>query len=96
MKDEYGGTAIYEFIGLKSKMYSISDVNNYEKSTQTAHNSSIKFDNYEDTLLNKKLLRHLMRGIKSKNQNITTYEKNKISISCYDNKRYVLLDGINT
>ena len=96
MKDEYGGTAICEFIGLKSKMYSISGVNNYEKSTQTAHNSSIKFDNYEDTLLNKKLLRHLMRGIKSKNQNITTYEKNKISISCYDNKRYVLLDGINT
>ena len=96
MKDEYGGTAICEFIGLKSKMYSISDVNNYEKSTQTVHNSSIKFDNYEDTLLNKKLLRHLMRGIKSKNQNITTYEKNKISISCYDNKRYVLLDGINT
>ena len=27
MKDEYGGTHIYEFIGLKSKMYSIRDVN---------------------------------------------------------------------
>ena len=23
MKDEYGGTIIYQFIGLKSKMYSI-------------------------------------------------------------------------
>ena len=32
MKDEYGGTAIYEFIGTKSKMYSIRDINNCEKS----------------------------------------------------------------
>ena len=32
MKDEYGGTAIYEYIGLKSKMYSICDIHNDEKS----------------------------------------------------------------
>ena len=31
MKDEYGGTAIYEFVGPKPKMYSILDVNNCEK-----------------------------------------------------------------
>ena len=29
--NEYGGTAIYEFIGKKSKMYSICDINNCEK-----------------------------------------------------------------
>ena len=33
MKDEDGGTTIYEFIGLKSKMYSICDVKCNEKST---------------------------------------------------------------
>ena len=27
MKNEYGGTPIYEFIGLGSKMYSICDIN---------------------------------------------------------------------
>ena len=96
MKDEYGGTAIYVFIGLKSKMYSILDVNNYEKSAHKGHNLSIKFDNYKDTLFSKKVFGHLMRGIKSKDHNITTYEKNKISTSCYDDKRYILLDGINT
>ena len=37
-----------------------------------------------------------MRGIKSKDHNIPTYEKNKISTFCYDDKRYILLDGINT
>ena len=32
MKNEYGGTALYKFIGTKSKMYSICDVNNSQKS----------------------------------------------------------------
>ena len=36
-----------------------------------------------------------MRGIKSKH-NITTYEKNKISLSWSDDKRHILKDGINT
>ena len=31
MKDEYGGNMIIEFIGVRSKMYSILDANNNEK-----------------------------------------------------------------
>ena len=37
-----------------------------------------------------------MWGIKSKNHNLGTYETNKISLSCFDDKRYILKDGINT
>ena len=37
-----------------------------------------------------------MKGIKSKNHNIGTYEDNKISISCFDDKRFILENGINT
>ena len=37
-----------------------------------------------------------MKGIKSKNHNIGTYEDNKISISCFDDKRYILENGTNT
>ena len=37
-----------------------------------------------------------MRGIKSKNHNPGTYETNKISLSCFDDKRYILKNGINT
>ena len=37
-----------------------------------------------------------MRGIKPKNHNLGTYEANKISLSCFDNKLYILHDGINT
>ena len=54
MKDGYGGTSIYEFIGLKSKMYSICDITKKEKSTYKGHNSNIKYDDFKDTHSNKK------------------------------------------
>ena len=44
----------------------------------------------------KKTLRHAMRGIKSKDHNLGTYEINKISLSCFDDKRYILKNGIYT
>ena len=37
-----------------------------------------------------------MRGIKSKNHNLGTNETNKISLSCFDDERYILKNGINT
>ena len=96
MKDKYGGNVIKEFIGLRSKMYSILDTKINEKSTHKGHNSYIKYGEFCDTIFNKKVLRHKMRGIKSKNHNLITYESNKTSTSCFDDKRYILNDGINT
>ena len=37
-----------------------------------------------------------MKRIQSKNQKLGTYEIDKISLSCFDDKRYVLDDGIYT
>ena len=54
MKDEYGGTPIYE--NLKSKMYSICDVKNNEKSILKGHNSYISNNEYRDVLQHKKFL----------------------------------------
>ena len=84
MKDEYGGTAIYDFPGTKSKIYSIRDVNNYEKSVHKGHNSLIKNEEFKDVHFNKKVIRHKMSGFKSINHKIYTYESNKTSLSCYD------------
>ena len=43
----------------------------------------------------KKLLDIKWKGYKLKNK-IGTYEVDKISLSCFDDKRYVLDDGVNT
>ena len=44
----------------------------------------------------KKLTRHKIRTIQSEKHKIRTYEVNKISLSCFDHKRFVLDDGIHT
>ena len=79
MKDEYGWKSILKFVGLKSKMYSILDESNYEKSTSKGHNAFIEFQEFYHTLFKKKILRHTMRRIKSKNHNLGTNVTNKRS-----------------
>ena len=37
-----------------------------------------------------------MKRIQSKLHQVGTYDLNKISLSCFDDKRFVLDDGINT
>ena len=55
-----------------------------------------EFNEFKDTLFNKKLLRHKMRKIQGKKHKMGTYKINKISLSCFDDKRFVLNDGIHT
>ena len=95
-KDEYGGTPIYEFVWLGSKMYSICYINKKGKSTHKGHNSFISNSQFYDSFFNKKNFRHKMRGIKSTKHKLFTYENNKVSTSCFDDKRYILFDRINT
>ena len=77
-------------------MYSILDESNNEKSTNKGHNAFIEFQEFHDTLFQKKILRHTVREMKSKNHNVDTYETNKIFLSRFDDKRYILRNGINT
>ena len=44
----------------------------------------------------KKIIRHKIRRIQSKKHKLGTYEIDKISLSCFEDKRYVLDDGIRT
>ena len=55
-----------------------------------------EFNEFKDTLFNKKVLRHKMRRIQGKKHKMGTYKINKISLSVFDNKRFVLNDGIHT
>ena len=51
---------------------------------------------FKDVLFNKKIIRNKMKRIQSKKHKLGTYETDKISLSCFDDKRYVLDDGIHT
>ena len=96
MKDEFGGKSTVKCVDLKSKIYSILDESNNKKSTSKGLNAFIEFQEFNATLFKKKILRHTMKGIKSKNHNIGIYETKKRSLSCFDDKRYILKNGINT
>ena len=97
MKDESEGKIIDdEFVGLKSKIYSMKNIYGKESNTAKGVNIATEFNEFKDTLFNKKVLRHKMRRIQGKKHKMGTYEINKISLSVFDDKRFVLNDGIHT
>ena len=46
--------------------------------------------------LTKKMITRKLKRIQSKLHRIGTYKGSKISLSCFDNKRYILDDSINS
>ena len=96
MKYEFGGIIVSEFVGLNSKMYSIKKIDGKEHNTAKGVNIATEFDNFKDVLFNKKIIRQKMKRIQSKKHKLGTYEIDKIPLSCFDDKRYVLDDGIQT
>ena len=59
-------------------------------------NIATEFNEFRGTLFNKKVVRHKIKRIQGKKHKIGTYEINKMSLSCFDDKRFVLDDGIHT
>ena len=70
MKDESKGKINDEFVGLKSKMQSIQNINGNENKTGKGVNEyvvkNIKHEEYIDVLFNKKVVRHNMERSQSK------------------------------
>ena len=97
-KDEAAGVPICQFIGLRSKMYSyIKDNNEGGKTAKGIKKNVIKnnitHENYKDILFNDKQMYHRMKTIRSDNHELNSYEINKVSLSCFDDKRYIHEDG---
>ena len=100
-KDEAAGVPIYEFIGLRSKMYSY--IKDNQKGGKTAKGikknvikKDIKHENYKDTLFNNKQMFHKMKTMRSDKHQLESYEINKVSLSCFDDKKYIHEDGITS
>ena len=96
MKDKSEEKIFDEFDGLKSKMYSMKNIGDKESNTTNRVNIATEFNEFKDTLFNKKITRHKMRRIPGTKHKMGTYEINKISLSVLDGKRFVLNDGIHT
>ena len=99
-KDEAAGQLIIEFVGLKSKMYSYKTEKKNNKTAKGVKKNVIKKDiihsDYLDCLQNNQIMQHNMRTIRSDHYVISSYQINKTSLSCYDDKRYILDDGITS
>ena len=96
MKDESEGKIIDDFVVLKSKLYSMKNIDGKEFNTAKGVNIAIEFNEFKDTLFNKKIIRHKMRRIQGKKHKMGTHKMNKMSLSVFDDKRFVLDDGIHT
>ena len=98
-KDEACGVPIVEFIGLKSKMYSY--IKSDEKGGKTAKGinvikNNIKHEDYKNVLLNNEQMHHKMKTIRSQRHQLGSYEINKVSLSCFDDKRYIHDNGTSS
>ena len=101
MKDECAGTPISEYVGLRSKMYSIlkADEKNIRKAKGVKKNvvkKQIKHEQYKQVLFSKEQMWHGMNILRSEGHEIYGMHVNKISLSPFDSKRWIADDGINT
>ena len=100
-KDECNGTAPLEFVGLRSKMYSLLVSRKQTKLTAKGVKkcfvkNHINHDMFLHTLRNKTCTTAQFLSFRSRNHVISTIENSKICLSSFDDKRYLLSDGVNS
>ena len=95
VKDEFGGIVVNEFVGLKSKMYSMKKFDGKECNTAKRVRIATEFNKFKDVLFSKKITRHKMKKIQSKKHKLGTYEIGEIyhvlTIYVLDNGIYTLV-----
>ena len=99
IKDEIKGKIINESVGLKLQIYSLINIDVEENKKEKGDDKNIvkntRHKEYVDVLFNKKI-RDKMKRIQIKLHRIGTYDVCKISLSYFDDKRYILDDVINS
>ena len=87
VKDEFVRVIVIEFVGLKSKMFSMKKIDGKECNTAKGVSIAIEFDEFKDVLFNEKIIRHKIKIIHSKKHKLGTHEIDKIFLSCFDDKK---------
>ena len=100
MKDECGGRIIIEFIGLRSKLYSILMEDDLIKKCKGIKKNVIKdeitFEDYKNCLFGEKELKRKMNLIVHKKHNLYTECVQKVALSSNDDKRIILENKVDT
>ena len=73
----------------------MKNIHGKESNTTKGVNIATDFNEFQDTLFNKKVLRHKMRKIQGKKHKMGTCEISKMLLSVFGNKKFVLIDGIH-
>ena len=100
-KDETCGVPIVEFVGLRSKMYSILLADGSSKNTakgiqQHFSKTNLKHELYRKCLEEEVQTQAQYNSIRSFKHQLYTIHQNKIALSSYDDKRYLLKDSYDT
>ena len=100
-KDETSGLPIKEFIGLRSKMYSVWLDNETEKKTakgvvKSVIKKELSHATYKNILETSGKMYSNMKVIRSQKHQIYTMEIKKVSLSAYDDKRWIKDDGLSS
>ena len=102
MKNEVAGTDIKEFRGLRLKCYAYTTTD--DKVTKKAKGvkrqiveEELTYQDYKNIVVNpkKRIFKHF-NNIESIKHHVITAKKRKLALSAFDDKRYILDDGINT
>ena len=101
MKDECAGRPILQYVGLRPKMYSILEDNgsNNKKAKGVKKyvvKKQIKHEQFKQCLFNQKTFIHGMDIFRSVGHIIYEQHMNKISLSPFDSKWFILYNGVDT
>ena len=97
-KDEMGGKYILEFVGLRAKMYSILKADGNSKATAkgvigVVKEKLITHENYRQTLFHKKNMSHTGTKILQDRHHLYKADVKKISLSPFNDKKYIIREG---
>ena len=98
-KSETGSDIITEFVGIRSKMYCMKTQSNstIAKQKGVPTNKQVRdINEYKDVLFNDKQTEVNFNRIGSKKMDIYTINQDKKALKNFDDKSYIMNDGINT
>ena len=100
-KDELGGEPIISYAGPRAKLYSYLTLSNIEEKKakgikKYAIKNKLIFEDFKECVLNKTTKRITQSNIRSYNHEVYTEIINKVALNWYDDKRYILENGIDT